>query len=305
MIAVKISEIKKEIKNLIKKASFNLPPDIVTAIKNSLREETSLRAKEVLSFILKNEKIARKEKLPLCQDCGTVYVSFYIGPNFCIEDDIKNKMAKTSSNKENKKTNLSFGINHYIDKAVAEAYNENYLRKSVVSDPLFERKNTSGNIPAVIDIFFSENSSFDIEVGLKGGGSENCSYLFMLNPSSSCKDVIKIVLDVVKKNVTECCPPVIIGVGIGGTASEVTKLARKATFRNIDLRNSDTRYKKLEDAILKEVNKTGIGPQGLGGRTTALACNIEFAPCHMATLPVSIFLGCHSTRRASSKISPP
>jgi fumarate hydratase subunit alpha len=127
----------------------------------------------------------------------------------------------------------------------------------------------------------------------------------MLNPSTGEDDIVALILDEVKKNVTKSCPPVIIGVGIGGSSSEVTRLARIAGFRNLGSRNPDERYRKLEERILNEVNKTGIGPQGLGGRTTALACNIEYAPCHIASLPLAVFFGCHSTRRADSKISPP
>ncbi|GAH98993.1 unnamed protein product, partial [marine sediment metagenome] len=118
-------------------------------------------------------------------------------------------------------------------------------------------------------------------------------------------EIIELVLDVVKRNVTKCCPPVIVGIGVGGTSSEVVKLARTASFRNLEIRNPDKRYRQLEEKILNVINETGIGPQGLGGKTTALACNIEYAPCHMASLPLAVFMGCHSTRRADSKISPP
>jgi fumarate hydratase subunit alpha len=144
-----------------------------------------------------------------------------------------------------------------------------------------------------------------IEVSLKGGGSENCSYLKMQNPSINENDIMKLVVDLVRANVTKCCPPVILGIGIGGTASVVTKMARQAAFRDLGIRNSDKRYQMLEQKILEAVNNTGIGPQGLGGMTTAIGCNIEFAPCHIATLPVAVFIQCHSLRRASSKISPP
>ena len=235
--------------------------------------------------MLQNEKIARDEKLPLCQDCGVVYINIGIGSDIYIED--------------------SENIKHELNRAVADIYRKNYLRNSIVNDPVFDRKNTGDNTPAIISIDFTSDAGIEVEVNLKGGGSENCSYLYMLNPSASEGEIIGIVLDIVKKNVTRCCPPGVIGIGIGSTASKVTEIARRAAFRNLKIRNSDSRYSSLEEKILKAVNKTGIGPQGLGGSTTALACNIEFAPCHMATLPLSIFMGCHSTRRASSKISPP
>lgn len=285
MKSIKITTITEEVRKLLIKANFNLPEDVTEAIRNAAREEKSCRAREILELILENAEIASKQKLPLCQDCGLVYIDLDIGRDICIEE--------------------SGNLNDLLNQTVAETYSNNYLRKSVVSDPLYERKNTSGNIPAIIHTGFTQDSYLHLKVCLKGGGSENCSFLYMLEPSASEDDIIALILDEVKKNVTKSCPPVIIGVGIGGSSSEVTRLARIASFRNLEVRNSDNRYKRLEEKILNEVNKTGIGPQGLGGRTTALACNIEHAPCHIASLPLAVFFGCHSTRRADSKISPP
>ncbi|MCL4418211.1 MAG: fumarate hydratase [Actinobacteria bacterium] len=277
---IKIINLKNQVKNLLIEASFHLPDDIIQAIKAAQERETNPVASKMLDYMIENEKIARIQKLPLCQDCGTVYINLEIGPDICLENDF------TES----------------LNNAVSEVYNDCFLRKSIVSDPLFERKNTLSNIPAIINVGFSSIEGIKIEVNLKGGGSENCSYLFMLNPSDGREQIINKVLEVIKENVTKCCPPVIIGIGIGATASEVSRLARKASFRNLNYRNIDPRYAGLEEKILSLVNETGIGPQGVGGNTTALACNIEFAPCHMATLPLAIFLGCHSTRRASKKI---
>ncbi|HEY4696047.1 MAG TPA: fumarate hydratase [Candidatus Hydromicrobium sp.] len=282
---IKITTITREARKLLIEASFNLPGDIIKAVKGAVKKETGTGAKKILELILENAKIARKQKLPLCQDCGLVYIDLDIGPDICIED--------------------SGNLNVLLNQAVADTYTGSYLRKSMVSDPLFERKNTSGNTPAVVSTSFTSNPGLHLKIYLKGGGSENCSYLFMLNPSTGENEIIDLVLDLVKKNVTGCCPPVIIGIGIGGSSSEVTRLARLASFRNLETGNPDKRYKGLEEKILDAVNKTGIGPQGLGGRTTALACNIEYAPCHMASLPLAVFMGCHSTRRADSKISPP
>ena len=285
MKSIKITKITGEAKKLLIEASFNLPGDIIRALEGAVKKETGAGAKKILELILENAKIAREQKLPLCQDCGLVYMDLDIGPDICIED--------------------SGNLNTLLNQAVADTYTASYLRKSVVSDPLFERKNTSGNTPAVIGTNFTSTLGLHLKVYLKGGGSENCSYLYMLNPSSGESEIINLVLDLVKNNVTRCCPPVIIGIGIGGSSSEVPKLARLASFRNLEVRNQDKRYMDLEEKILDAVNRTGIGPQGLGGRTTALACNIEYAPCHMASLPVAVFMGCHSTRRADSKISPP
>ncbi len=285
MRSIKITRITEELKKLLIKASFNLPDDIIKAVRDAVDKETAPEAKEVLKLILKNEKIARSQRLPLCQDCGLVYIDIEIGKGVYIEK--------------------SEDLDKLLNKTVADAYNENYLRKSIVTDPLYERKNTSDNTPAIIHIGFTMNKDINLRIYLKGGGSENCSYLHMINPSAGENEVVKLVVNQVKENVTRCCPPVVLGVGIGGSSSEVTGMARIASFRNINKRNPDKRYNKLEDRILEAVNETGIGPQGIGGRTTALACNIEYAPCHMATLPVAIFMGCHSMRRAESKISPP
>ena len=282
---IKTTTIIKEAKRLLIEASFNLPCDVIEAVKSAAKKEISKRAKKILELTLENAKIAKKQKLPLCQDCGLVYIDLDIGPDICIED--------------------SGSLNSLLNQAVADIYISNYLRKSIVSDPLYERKNTSDNTPAIISTSFTSSPGLHIKIYLKGGGSENCSYLYMLNPSTGEDEIIDLVLDVVKKNVTKCCPPVIVGIGVGGTSSEVVKLARTASFRNLEIRNPDKRYRQLEKKILNAINETGIGPQGLGGKTTALACNIEHAPCHMASFPLAVFMGCHSTRRADSKISPP
>jgi len=285
MKSIEITTITKEVRKLLIEASFNLPDDIKSALKAAASRETSPRAKKILDLILENAEIAAKQKLPLCQDCGSVYVDIDIGPGICIED--------------------SGDLNTRLNQAVADTYSKNYLRKSIVNDPLYERKNTSDNTPAIVSTGFTSVPGLHIKIYLKGGGSENCSYLYMLNPSAEEAEIIDLILKVVKNNVTKCCPPVIIGIGLGGGASEVTGLARKASFGNLNIRNQDKAYRTLENKILKAVNKTGIGPQGLGGKTTALACNIIYAPCHIATLPMAVFMGCHSLRRAESKISPP
>ncbi|MDD3777131.1 MAG: fumarate hydratase [Actinomycetota bacterium] len=285
MKSIKLTTIAKELAKLIVEASFNLPADIISALIKAREIETSPTAVKILDCILENARLAPVEKLPLCQDCGRVYINLAIGPGICIE---QSQLLEAKVNDE-----------------VAKAYQQNYLRKSIVDDPLFERKNTQGNTPALLSMEPSSQPGLTIEVNLKGGGSENCSYLFMLNPSTRPQDIVKLATRTVRENVTKCCPPVIIGLGIGSGASGAAVLARKASFRNLNKRNAHPQYRRMEQEILEAVNSLGIGPQGLGGKTTALACNIEYAPCHMATLPVALFLGCHSLRRASSNISPP
>ncbi len=288
MRTIKTSEIKKIAQELLVKASFDLPEDIVEAIKKAKEAETSPKAVEMLDMILENAQLARKEKMPLCQDCGSVYIDISIGPDICIEQDGTGYRFRS----------LLPTLYDSLNDAVGQVYEESYLRRSIVSDPLFDRQNTGTNTPAIINATFSDIPGLGINVYIKGGGSENCSWLFMLDPSTTTGEIIDIVSGLVNENATKACPPVIIGIGIGSTSSEVAGLARKATFRNLGVRNSDPRYCQLEAAILERANKSGIGPQGLGGSTTALAVNIEFAPCHMATLPLAVFFGCHSTRRA-------
>ena len=285
MNIVKISEVKNNLKKLIIEASFTLPADILDAILKAGDSEKNVNAKKILSLIVDNAKTAPACMLPLCQDCGTVYVEILVGKNTCIEN--------------------FEGIKDEINATVKEVYLDSCLRKSIVDDPLFERKNTETNTPAIISFGSTDFEGVEINLSLKGGGSDNCSYLFMLSPSTSTEEITAIVKDLVIKNATKSCPPIIIGIGIGGGASKVMELAVKAAFRNINVRNSDIRYSSLEDTILNEVNSTGIGPAGLGGVCTALAVNIEFAPCHIAQLPLAVSFLCHSARRASKKISFP
>ncbi|MCL6087581.1 MAG: fumarate hydratase, partial [Actinobacteria bacterium] len=264
MKTIKIIKIKNLLRKLINRASFNLPDDILKAVLDALACEKNETARKILKLIIENAETAAVESVPLCQDCGTVYVEILIGKNTCIENFNE--------------------IDNAVNEVVAQVYTESYLRKSIVSDPLFDRKNTFTNTPAIISYGKIQDSveGVEIKVFLKGAGSDNCSYLYMMNPSSTPEEITAVVKDLVIKNATKSCPPLIIGIGIGSSASGVTELARKAAFREIGTGSPDERYKNLENIILNEVNSTGIGPAGLGGNTTALAVNIEYAPCHMA-----------------------
>jgi fumarate hydratase subunit alpha len=317
---IKVLQIKNTLKSLLIDASFKIPADIIDAVKSFRQLEGNKRAITILDMILENSVIAADRRLPLCQDCGTVYVDIGLGPDVCIDSgtDLEFRLNKKTGQDyhriipnvdqalskdlnrsgEHQAENYSF-LKDELNETVAEVYKNNYLRASIVADPFFERKNTGSNTPAIINVDFKKSEGLAIDVGLKGGGSENCSWLFMLNPSTEKAVIIELVLKLARENASKACPPIIIGVGMGSTASEVLKLARKAVFRILDTPNPDPRYQALEKEILASVNKTGVGPQGLGGSTTALACNIEFAPCHMATLPLAVMFGCHSTRRAS------
>ncbi len=354
MTKITISTIKQKIEQLLISANFILPEDILEKVKSSLKIETNKNAKLILKMIIENAQIAKKEMLPLCQDCGNVYVNIGVGKNVCIMNDsindsvndsvndsinqsindrindntndsdidslniasntydsinninnvnvINNNFSLIKNNLSNT-ANISFSdLNNAINEAVLKVYKNYYLRKSIVSDCLYQRKNTNSNTPAMIFIEYLNINGIKIEVNLKGGGSENCSWLYMLNPSVTEDEVIKIVLKLIKEYASKACPPLIVGIGIGGSAVKAVLLAKKAVFRNLTLRNSDKNYFNLENKLLQAINNTGVGPQGLGGKTTALACNIEHAPCHMATLPFAVFFGCHSTRRAETVI---
>jgi tartrate/fumarate subfamily iron-sulfur-dependent hydro-lyase alpha chain len=341
---IKVPQIKNTLKSLLIDASFKIPADIIDAVKRYRQLEGNKRAVSILDMILKNSVIAADQHLPLCQDCGTVYIDIGLGPDVCINsgpypdigqhkesvgqncnnlqdprvqaldsEELYDYRAKERQNEDclvekypageclTKESHLEkyYFLKDELNKTVTEVYKNNYLRTSIVADPFFERNNTGNNTPAIINVDFKKSLGLSIDVSLKGGGSENCSWLFMLNPSTEKGAIIDMVLKLVKENASKACPPIIVGIGMGSTASEVLKLARKAVFRNLSLPNPDVSYQSLEKEILESVNKTGVGPQGLGGNTTALACNIEFAPCHMATLPFAVMFGCHSTRRAS------
>jgi len=326
---IKVLQVKNTLKSLLIDASFKIPTDIIDAVKSFRQLEGNTRAASILDMILENSVIAVDQRLPLCQDCGTVYVDIGLGPDVYIDSgpypdtmqntettgldyqglsgfqvlhprsDMQEKYQAEKYQAEKYQTGKYCFPKEEINKTVAEVYKNNYLRTSIVSDPFFARRNTGNNTPAIINVDLKKSPGLSIDVSLKGGGSENCSWLFMLNPSTEKDAIINMVLKLVKENASKACPPIIVGIGMGSTASEVLKLARKAVFRNLDMANPDKRYQALEKEILASVNKTGVGPQGLGGNTTALACNIEFAPCHMATLPFAVMFGCHSTRRAS------
>ncbi len=228
---IKVLQIKNTLKSLLIDASFKIPADIIYAVKSFRQLEDNARAAVILDMILENSVIAADQRLPLCQDCGTVYVDIGIGTDICID-------------------NGPDFLEDEINKTVAEVYKNNYLRTSIVSDPFFERKNTGNNTPAIIDVDFKKREGLSIDVSLKGGGSENCSWLFMLNPSTEKSAIIDMVLKLVKENASKACPPIIVGIGMGSTASEVLKLARKAVFRNLGLPNPDMRYRELEKKIL-------------------------------------------------------
>lgn len=255
-------------------ANCHINDDIKTALFDAITKEKSENGKSILKNLIKNADIAHKKEIPICQDTGMAIFFVEIGNEVLIEGDT---------------------LPDAINEGVRTGYEKGYLRKSVVSDPL-RRGNTNDNTPAIIYCDFVKGDKIKITFAPKGFGSENKSALKMLNPSDGEEGVIDFVLDTVKKAGANPCPPMVIGIGIGGTMDKAAWLSKKALTRSIDENNPDKYYRDLENAILEKINCLGIGPQGLGGTTTALGVNIETFPTHIAGLPVAVNISCHATR---------
>ncbi|RLE14346.1 fumarate hydratase [Candidatus Aerophobetes bacterium] len=281
MRKIKADEITKIVKNLCMETNYYLPEDILDHLKKGLEKETSPLGKKTIEIMLKNAEIAAREKIPLCQDTGIVVVFVEVGQEVVI---------------------VNGDLEKAINEGVRQGYIEGYLRKSVVSDPLFERKNTNNNTPPVIYTRIVSGNRLKITLLPKGAGSENMSKIAMLKPSDGIKGVKEFIIQTVKEAGPNPCPPVIVGVGIGGSFEKCAFLAKKALLRKIGEHNTDGKYARLERELIKEINNLGIGPQGFGGKITALAVNIEYFPCHIASLPVAVNLQCWVSRHKQIEI---
>ncbi|MBF1135779.1 MAG: fumarate hydratase [[Eubacterium] sulci] len=260
-------------------ANYHLPPDMKKQIISSSNEESWETASIILDQIIENFNIADENLQPICQDTGLACVFLSIGQDVHI------------------KGNLEEAVNE----GVRKGYSQGYLRKSVVSDPL-NRVNTGDNTPAMIYYDICPGDKIKITVAPKGFGSENMSQIKMLKPSDGIEGVKDFVIKVVEDAGPNPCPPIVVGVGIGGTFDKAAYLAKKALMRPVDQRNSEDFYAELEEELLEKINALGIGPQGFGGRTTALAVNIEKFPTHIAGLPVAVNINCHVTRHMTEEI---
>jgi len=260
-------------------ANYHLPPDMKKQIISSSKEESWETASIILDQIIENFNIADENLQPICQDTGLACVFLSIGQDVHI------------------KGNLEEAVNE----GVRKGYSQGYLRKSVVSDPL-NRVNTGDNTPAMIYYDICPGDKIKITVAPKGFGSENMSQIKMLKPSDGIEGVKDFVIKVVEDAGPNPCPPIVVGVGIGGTFDKAAYLAKKALMRPVDQRNSEDFYAKLEEELLEKINALGIGPQGFGGKTTALAVNIEKFPTHIAGLPVAVNINCHVTRHMTEEI---
>lgn len=280
MREIDVYEIIKAVRGLCIDANYYLSDDIKDKIIRAQQDETWDIAKGILDKIIINSDIARNEKMPMCQDTGMACVFVEIGQEVHI---------------------VGGSLEDAINKGVAEGYKDGYLRKSVVKDPL-DRVNTGDNTPAVIYYDIVPGDKLKITVAPKGFGSENMSQLKMLKPADGIEGVKEFVLKVVKEAGPNPCPPIVVGIGIGGTFDRAAKLAKKALIRSTSIRNSNPFYSELEKELLTKINELGIGPQGFGGKTTALAVNVETYPTHIAGLPVAVNINCHATRHAEIEL---
>lgn len=280
MREIHVSKITQTIKKLCIDANYHLNADIRKSFKESKKKETSEIAKNIIEILEKNADIAAQEDMPMCQDTGMTVIFIEIGQDVHI---------------------IGGSLEAAINEGVRQGYTEGYLRKSVVSDPI-ERKNTNDNTPAIIHYNIVPGDGFKVTVAPKGFGSENMSQLKMLKPADGIEGVKNFVLKVVKQAGPNPCPPIIVGVGIGGTFEKAAFLAKKSLLRATDQRNSNPYYAKLEEELLESINSLGIGPQGFGGRTTALAVNVETYATHIAGLPVAVNISCHATRHAEAEL---
>lgn len=280
MKEIHVAEIIKAIRKLCIDANYYLSDDIKEKLEEAHREEDWTIAKDILEKILINAGIAKNENMPMCQDTGVTCVFIDLGQDVHV---------------------IGGNLEEAINEGVRQGYSEGFLRKSVVKDPL-NRVNTGDNTPAVIHYNIVPGDKLHITVSPKGFGSENMSKLKMLRPADGIEGVKNFILQTVKEAGPNPCPPIIVGVGIGGTFEKSALIAKKSLLRPATQRNSDPFYANLEEELLQKINALGIGPQGFGGRTTALCVNIETYPTHIAGLPVAVNISCHATRHAEIEL---
>ena len=279
MREIELSKVTSVVKKLLMDACYHIPCNVLEVLKKAKDEEESPLGKEIIGKIIENDELASRECLPICQDTGIVVCFLEIGSEVVFKGDIYAA----------------------INQGVKEAYTEGYLRKSVVKHPL-DRVNTKTNEPAIVHIKMVPGDTFKITVAPKGGGSENMSLVKMLIPADGIPGIKKLVIDTVFNAGGKPCPPIIVGLGIGGDLEKAALLAKEALMREIDDVNPNGIERKLEEELLEEINNTGIGPMGFGGRKTCLAVKVNTYPCHIASLPVAINIQCHASRHKSIEL---
>jgi fumarate hydratase subunit alpha len=281
MREIQASLITDTVARLAKDANRYLPEDVLARLRTARASEASPAGQDVLDQILDNAGIAAKTGLPLCQDCGYAVVYLNVGQDVHI---------------------VGGDVTAAVNEGIRRGYKEGFLRKSIVNRPFTSRDNTKDNTPCVLHTEIVPGDKITVAVMPKGGGCENMSYLRMLTPSAGRKGVIDFVLESVDKSGGNPCPPIIVGVGIGGTADKAMEIAKKSLLREVGKPNPDPETDALEQELLQKVNQLGLGPMALGGQTTALAVHVETFPAHIASMPVAINLQCHSARWKSETI---
>jgi fumarate hydratase subunit alpha len=273
MREIHVEEIRDHVAQICIDAAYNLSEDVLTAFDRAIETETSPGAREIIELLKENARIAKEDRIPICQDTGVAIFFVEIGQDLRIKNGF---------------------IVDAINEGVRKGYKEGHLRKSVV-DPL-TRRNTGDNTPAIIYTELVPGDKLKISFMPKGAGSENMSVIRMLRPTEGVEGIRNFVLECVQKAGANPCPPVVIGVGIGGDFEKAALIAKKALLRPIGSPNARLELASLEETLLKAVNKTGIGPEGLGGKVTAMAVHVESFPCHIASLPVAVNINCHAAR---------
>jgi fumarate hydratase subunit alpha len=274
MRTISVKEVIDPVARMVQEANYEASEDILEALQKGLKVEESEAGKEVLEQLLENARIAREESVPICQDTGFAVFFLEIGQEIHFVDG---------------------SLRDAVNEGVRKGYGEGYLRKSILGDPI-KRKNTGDNTPAVLHMDLVPGDRLRIVFTAKGGGSENMSTVQMLKPSEGIEGVKKCVLERVRAAGPNPCPPIVVGVGIGGTFEVAAFIAKKALLRHIGSRHPDPFYAAVEDELLEKINNLGIGPQGFGGRITALDVHVEVHPCHIASLPCAVNINCHASR---------
>lgn len=277
MREISVTLIENKIREMVQTLNFQYPKDIEMRLHDALNQETSKIGKETLQYLIRNSEIAKENRIPICQDTGMVIVFLEIGQEVHFVDG---------------------NLQEAIQQGVRKGYEEGYLRKSIVEDPVFDRINTLDNTPAIIYTEIVEGDQVKLTVGCKGFGSENMSLIRMCKLAQGVEGVKQTVLEAISKAGPNACPPMVVGVGIGGTFDYAAVLAKKATLRDSRISHPDARYAQLEKELLEAANKLNIGPQGLKGDVSVLSVNIETSPTHIAGMPVAVNISCHITRHA-------
>ncbi|MBD5607308.1 MAG: fumarate hydratase [Desulfovibrio sp.] len=279
MREIRADAIRDAIADMAIKACCVLPEGMKRKLEEAQKSEPSPVGKEILGQLIENAEIAKDDMVPICQDTGLAVVFAEVGQDVRV---------------------VGGDFEQAINDGISKGYTDGYLRKSCVEEPLFERKNTGDNSPAIIHTRITPGDRIKLRLAPKGAGSENKSVLKMLTPADGLEGVKKVVMDAIKAAGPNSCPPMVVGIGIGGNMELACLRAKEAAARDIGSRNADPRYAALEDEFLEMINKSGIGPQGLGGETTAVAVHIEYAPTHIASLPVAVNINCHAARHTET-----